>query len=101
MLTVTNPTGSVVAFCADTLEAAVTMAKEAMASFAGSFIGLVVGIRVGVFMIGWRRSRKIAKYFSCLKSFDTVQGMFVHTNESSDSGIKRSTFFLFVKWSRG
>ena len=43
ILTVTNPTGSVVAFCADALEAAVTMAKEAMASFAGSFICWLLG----------------------------------------------------------
>jgi hypothetical protein len=33
----------VVAFCADALEAAVTMAKEAMASFAGSFICWLLG----------------------------------------------------------
>ena len=73
---VENPTGSVVAFWADALEAAVTMAKEAMASLAGSFICWLLGCWWEILELDGGGQEKLRNiffgFFSCPKEFDMI-----------------------------
>ena len=64
IVVVTKPTGFVVAFWADALEAAVTMAKEAMASLAGSFICWLLGCWWEILELDGGGQEKLRNIFS-------------------------------------